>query len=238
MALPAIFASGGQELALRQLPLPLDLDRLVPGQGPWEVEIGFGKGRYLVDRAAAHRERRFLGLEIASKYYRLVAGRLRRRGLDNALVIRGEALYLLSTVLPAGFAARLHVYFPDPWHKTRHHKRRLFDSETVDLVLGLLEPGGELCFATDFLEYGEIVAGILASIPGLELERLTQPWPDGARTNYEAKYTAEGRAILRLRGRLGPRPAELHPDGRSAVLVAPRGADAAQDTPRDTEVLT
>lgn len=224
MSLPALFASAQREAALRDLRLPLELDALVPGRGAWDVELGFGKGRYLVERAERGPERRFLGIEIASKYFRLTARRAGRRGLANTLVVRGEALYLLTTVFPSAFADAVHVYFPDPWPKSRHHKRRLFEPETVDLVLGLLRPGGELSFATDFLDYGELVAGILAGVPGLAVERLAGPWPDGARTNYEAKFMAEGRAILRLRAKLGDAPAPLHPDGRCGILVAPRPA--------------
>lgn len=236
MRLDALFATGERDLTLAELPLPCDLDALVAG-GPWEVELGFGKGRFLLERAAAHPERRFLGVEVASKYFRMARGRARRRGLDNVLLVRGEALYLLSAVLPAAFAAAVHVYFPDPWPKSRHHKRRLFDPETVDLVLGLLRPapsggiggentGGELFFATDYLDYGELVTEILEGFPGLGVERLDGPWPDGPRTNYEAKYVAAGRPILRLHGVLAAGASEaaglLHPAGRYGILVAPR----------------
>jgi len=225
MRLDALFATGERDLTLAELPLPCDLDGLVAGGrvsgGLWEVELGFGKGRFLLERAAARRDSRFLGVEVASKYFRMARGRARRRGLGNVLLVRGEALYLLAAVLPAGFAAAVHVYFPDPWPKSRHHKRRLFDPETVDLVLGLLSPGGELCFATDFLDYGELVAEILEDFPGLHVERLAGPWPDGARTNYEAKYVAEGRPILRLHGVLEA-GGRIHPAGRCGILVAPR----------------
>ena len=157
---------------------------------------------------------------------RLALKRARRRGLDNLVLVRGEALYILSAFLPQGFAATLHVYFPDPWPKNRHHKRRLFDPETVDLVLALLRPGGQLCFATDYLEYGAAVVELLEGFPALRVERLSKPWPDGARTNYEAKYMAEGRPILRFRAFFdGAAPARsLHPRGRRGILVGPRGS--------------
>jgi tRNA (guanine-N7-)-methyltransferase len=138
------------------------------------------------------------------------------------VAVKGDALYLLAAVLPRRFVSDLHVYFPDPWPKTRHQKRRLFDRETVDLVLGALVPGGRLWFATDFLEYGERVAELLAGYPGLAVERLPGPWPEGARTNYEAKYGEEGRPILRLAAVLeeAPDPPALHPEGAAAVLAA------------------
>ncbi len=221
---PTVFSIGERETTLDTLPMPVALDDLVAG-GPWEVELGFGKGRYLLRRAAEDPERRFLGIERVAKYQRMANRRGCRRRLDNLLLVRGEALLVLSALLPRGFAAALHVYFPDPWPKGRHQKRRLFDAETVDLVLGVLRPGGELYFATDFLDYGEIVAEILADFRGLALERREAPWPDGARTNYEAKYMAEGRPILRLVGRLdGDAPPDrLHPRGEAGILAATAG---------------
>src|SRR5262249_60875776 len=127
----------------------------------------------------------------------------RRQAPANWLAIRGDALYLASAVLPAGFASALHVYFPDPWPKSRHHKRRLFDPQTVDLVLRLLRRGGRFSFATDFLEYGERVVEILDGYPGLCFERRDRPWDEGRRTNSHAKYEAVGRPIRGLEGLRG-----------------------------------
>ncbi len=217
-----LFSAGDQNWLLPALKQPLDLDDLIPGDGEWEVEIGFGKGRYLLDRAQAHPERRFLGFEVVSKYFRMLRRRARARGINNLLLVRGEALYALSAVLPAAFASIVHVYFPDPWPKSRHHRRRLFDPRSLDLVLGVLRPGGELWFATDFIEYGERVVEILQAYPGLDVELQPGPWPDGARTNYEAKYMLEGRPILRLHARLSDsaEPLRLHPEGKAAIIAA------------------
>jgi tRNA (guanine-N7-)-methyltransferase len=187
----------------------------------WEVEIGFGKGRYLLRRAALEPEARFLGIEIAGEYFRLVARRVARRRLANTVLLEGEAQYLAAAVLPRAFARKVHIYFPDPWPKLRHHRRRLFAPDSLDLVLGLLEPGGTLCFATDFLAYGEEVRALLASHPAAEVQLHDGPWPDGARTNYEAKYLVEGRPILRLEVKLSGAAAP-HPAGLRDLLVAPR----------------
>lgn len=221
---PLLFASGGSDAAwdLAAAGAPLALDRLIPepvaaGAG-WELEIGFGKGRYLMRRAAEHPERRFLGVEMAAQYFRILAERARKRRLGNLLAVRGEALYLLSAVLPRGFAGTIHVYHPDPWPKARHHKRRLFDPETIDLVLGALVPGGTLFLGTDHLDYGDVVMGILDRHPAVSYRRLDGPWPDGPRTNYEAKYVAEGRPILRLEVTAGPEPSALHPDGVVGIV--------------------
>lgn len=229
MIQPVDISVAAGERHLRELAAPLPLDALVPppadgAGGEWEVEIGFGKGRYLLRRCHDSPDRRFLGIEIAAEYERIFTARARRQGVANWLALRGDALYLASAVLPTGFAAALHIYFPDPWPKSRHHKRRLFDPETVDLVLGLLRPGGHLYFATDFLEYGELVADLLSGYPGLRIERRDRPWDEGPRTNYEAKYELEGRPILRLVGVLEGE-ARLHPLGATGVLVGPGEPD-------------
>ncbi len=222
MRLETVFSASRRDWQLADLRQPLALGELLPGVGAWEVEIGFGKGRYLLQRALDHPEGRFFGVEVVSRYYRLLRDRARRCDASNLLLARAEALYLLSAVVPPAFASKLHVYFPDPWPKSKHHKRRLFDPETLDLVLGVLRGGGELFFATDFIEYGQRVREILEGYPGLRVEPREEPWPDGARTNYEAKYMAEGRPILRLYGRLvrGGGPPALHPEGRGGILAA------------------
>jgi len=223
MSEPTRISLPAGDRALVDLAAPLRLDELVPSPpgttAPWEVEIGFGKGRYLLRRCQEDPDRRFLGIEVAGKYQRLFVERARRRGLANWLALRGEALYLLSAVLPRRFATAVHVYFPDPWPKSRHQKRRSLDPETVDLVLGLLADGGRLLFATDFLEYGERVHEILTTYPGLTVIRHAR-WPEGPRTNYEAKYEVEGRPILRLEAVWTAGCPTLHPRGAAAVLAA------------------
>ncbi len=212
-------AFAGRELDLPETGSPLDLETLVPGSGPWEVEVGFGKGRYLLSRAQAEPEKRFLGIEMAGKYYGILRDRSRRRGVENLLILRGEAALILGTVLPRGFASVLHVYFPDPWPKSRHHRRRLFDPSNVDLLLGILQEDADLFVATDHPEYGPVVEQALESHPSIDIARRNEPWPDGARTNYEAKYEEEGRPILRLQGkRIGP-PA-IHPAAYPGLLAA------------------
>ena len=221
-------STAGEDLPLQRVGAPIALDALVPGGGKreWEVEIGVGKGRYLLDRAAAEPEAAFLGIEVARKYQRILVRRARRRGLGNLAAIHGEALGVLATALPRRFAGAVHVYFPDPWPKARHHRRRLFDPDSLDLVLDLLAPDGALYFATDHVEYGEVVEEILRSSPDLDVRVHPGPWPGGARTNYEAKYEKEGRPIRRLVARLGTDRPGIHPDARKEVLVAfPAGAE-------------
>ena len=207
-----------REVVLSDLRLPIS--PWPPGT-PLEIEIGFGKGRYLLSRAAEAPERAFLGIESATKYYRLASRRAQRRGSENVVTICGEALFLISCCLEPGRAEAVHVYFPDPWPKLRHQRRRLFEPENVDLVLSLLRPGGRLYFATDHSEYGAIVSDLLEGHPDLDVVSLAGPWPEGPRTNYEAKYVVEGRPIRRLVATLREdclRPV-LHPAGARGVVL-------------------
>ena len=220
-------AFAGERRALAEVPLPLDLAAYLPGATAWELEIGFGKGRFLLRRAEESPTEGFCGIEMAGRYYRLAARRASRRGLGNLMLLRGEALYLLSVALPQGFARAIHVYFPDPWPKSRHHKRRFLDPEALDLILEKLLPGGTLFFATDHCGYGEAVMEVLSSQPGLRLRRRDAGWEGGPRTNYEAKFVREGRPILRLEARWSGRAggAGLHPAGELGVVVAPDSAE-------------
>lgn len=225
-------------------PLPaggaFDLGERLAGGSAWELEIGFGKGRYLLRRAETDRERRFVGIEIAGEYFALAARRLARRRIPNLLLLEGDAAYFATSLLPLRAFGDVHVYFPDPWPKLRHRKRRLFAADSVDLLAALVAPGGRLWFATDFLDYGESVRALLESYPGTRVIVHDEPWPDGARTNYEAKYLAEGRAILRLEVTFDPadpaHPSDPskpsipvtrpHPEGLRDLLVAARPGTA------------
>ena len=217
---PVRIAVGGKEQTLAETELPLRLESLgaQPPSADWEVEIGFGKGRFLLEQARSRPEVGFVGIEVSSKYYRHV--RDRARDLDNLVLLRGEALYLLASVLPTEFASSIHVYFPDPWPKNRHHGRRLFDPESLDLLLRLLQPGGRLIFATDFLDYGEAVRRLLREHPSLCVEDAQDLWGDRPRTHYESKYRREGREIVRVAARLERRSELIHPRAGLGVVAA------------------
>ncbi len=221
---PNRHSAEGETLSLARGEVALDrIGEVLEDTAPrLEIEIGFGTGMYLLRRSAEEPETRFLGIESAPEYYELVRDRARASGLDNLSLIRGEALYVISTHLPARCADALHIYFPDPWPKTKHRRRRLLDPASLDLVLSLLKPGAHCDFATDHADYGRKVEALLLGHPGIEIESFDQPWPDGARTNYEAKYLVQGRPIRRLRITLkaeGPGPV-LHPAGRELVVSA------------------
>ncbi|MFQ5526645.1 MAG: tRNA (guanine(46)-N(7))-methyltransferase TrmB [Thermoanaerobaculia bacterium] len=218
--LPVRIAVQGEEWTLAETESPLRFGSFFAGAPPsvWEVEIGFGKGRYLLAQARARPEVGFVGIEVASKYYRSV--RHRCRELPNLVLLRGEAVYLMASVLPPDFARAVHVYFPDPWPKSRHHGRRLFEPESLDLILRLMEPGGSLLFATDSQDYGAMVRRLLEEHPGLSVTDAGDQWGVLPRTHYEDKYQREGRAIVRLEARLDSRAELVHPRAGLGVVAA------------------
>ncbi|HEX2463862.1 MAG TPA: tRNA (guanosine(46)-N7)-methyltransferase TrmB [Thermoanaerobaculia bacterium] len=218
MITPLRIWMGGREL----LPRELELALLRPcRRGRLEIEIGFGKGRYLLARAAAEPDTTFVGIESAALYWGATTRRAERGGLGNLITVCGDALYLLAARFERESADAVHVYFPDPWPKTRHHRRRLLDPSTVDLVVGVLAPGGTLYFATDHADYCTAVCEVLDRYPAVAVERVEGPWPGGPRTHYETKYEREGRPIFRLVvTRLAPaRASLLHPDGAASVAA-------------------
>ena len=150
----------------------LDAGSLAAARGRLEIEIGFGKGRYLLARAAAEPDTTFLGIESAALYWAETTRRAERRGIGNLITLCGDALYLLAARLERESADAVHVYFPDPWPKTRHHRRRLLDPSTVDLVVGVLAPGASLYFATDHADYGAAVCEVLDRYPAVGVERV------------------------------------------------------------------
>lgn len=185
-------------LAARGLPRPLDWGVVFGSAGPVEIEIGSGKGTFLVDSAEARPDHRFLSIEWALPYAEHLADRVRRRGLENVRVARADAARFLAEHVPAGSVRVVHVYFPDPWPKKRHHKRRLLQPGFVAAAAEALEPGGELRFVSDHGEYFEEARGALAANPDLEEAPVLEEEMTDL-TNYERKYRAEGRPIHRAR---------------------------------------
>ena len=118
-----------------------------------EVEVGSGKGLFLQTAAKDHPDRCFVGVEIAGKYARFAAAKLARQGLLNAKVLHGDAMQLFAKHLRTESVACVHVYFPDPWWKKRHFKRRIMNDVFLQDVQRTLRPHGELHFWTDVEEY-------------------------------------------------------------------------------------
>ena len=176
----------------------LDFNIIFSRPAPVEVEVGSGKGTFLVSQAAAHPETNFLGIEYTNKVYRYAVDRIGRHGLTNVRIIRTEATNFIHNCIPDGSVQAFHIYYPDPWPKKRHHKRRFFSSENLAHLIRCLAPGGRIQVATDHEDYWQQMESVIEAagdkVLPVEFER-----PAGAiegetvGTNYERKYKKENR---------------------------------------------
>ncbi len=190
-------------LTAEGLPRPWDAQPLFGRRSPLELEVGCGKGLFLRNAAKADARRDFLGIEISRKYARFAAGQLAKRQLRNARVVRADAQQVFATCLPAGVLAAVHIYFPDPWWKKRHHKRRLMNARFLQRVQQALQPGGQLHFWTDVEPY------FAQSLELLQQETdLVGPFPVGEagdeypmeyRTHFERRMRLHDKAVYRSR---------------------------------------
>ncbi len=165
---------------------------------PLEIEIGAGKGTFLVQQAPLRPEINYLGIEKSGQFYRYAADRMRRREMTNVRILRADAAEFIRFRCADEVAAVVHLYFCDPWPKKRHHKRRIVRSETMVELHRILGPGGELRLVTDHPElwawYEEQARRHADLFDALPFHR-----PESAGggeivgTNFERKYRREGR---------------------------------------------
>jgi tRNA (guanine-N7-)-methyltransferase len=168
---------------------------------PLEVEVGSGKGLFLQNAASATPERDFFGVELAYRYAQYSAYRLAKRGIENARVAQGDALRLFREWIPAEALAAVHVYFPDPWWKARHHKRRVMNEAFLADVVRTLQSGGRLHFWTDVREYfDQSLALISAKTPlvgPLAVSERPAEHNLDFRTHFERRTRLHGEAVYR-----------------------------------------
>ena len=175
---------------------PVDLREIFGNDHPVELEIGSGKGTFILARAAARPEVNFLGLEYARAYAAYCADRIRRAGLANARMLRVEAAHFCKVCLPDECLLRVHVYFPDPWPKRRHNRRRLIQPNFLADVRRTLAPGGQLIVVTDHFDYFRHIRRVLDNAKGfvrIAMPRMTDAEGELVGTNFERKYIAQGR---------------------------------------------
>ena len=169
-------------------PFDFDLSR------PLEIEVGCGKGQFLTRRAVQNPDCDFLGIERMLERVRLFDGKCRRGKIDNAKVLRLEALYTFHYLLPAHHARKVYVFFPDPWPKKKHHSHRLFGPLFLNALWKRLEIGGRLEFATDHREYFETVKECFAGDSRFEevppMDRPREVW-----TEFETMFREQGLPI-------------------------------------------
>lgn len=175
----------------------------------FELEIGSGKGTFLLQQGELEPGTNFLGIEWAKEFYAYAADRLRRRGLSNTRLLHADATEFLRWRVPDGMVHVIHLYFSDPWPKTRHHKRRVVQDRFLGDAVRVLVPGGELRIVTDHAEYWEWMQEHFArwtcagatphgrTPAPFRLEGFARPRSAGegemVGTNFERKYAREGR---------------------------------------------
>lgn len=183
---------------IRELQQPWDLAKYFSDPAaPLEVEIGSGKGQFIHDAALAQPDHNFIGTEIAHKYAAYCAARLIKEGISNAVMFSGDGLQLFREFLPENSLAAVHVYFPDPWWKARHRKRRVMQMELVRACEKCLVPGGKLHFWTDVQEYFETALEMMAAESTLKGPFTPDVDPSQWRTHFEKRTVIEGRPVFR-----------------------------------------
>lgn len=174
----------------------LPLDELFPAESPLFVDVGCGKGSFLVARAGAEPTHAFLGIDRLLVRLRKVEKKLRRAGISNTRLLRVEASYALKHLLPPESITGFFVFFPDPWPKRRHHRRRLFNVEFLDTVHCALKPGGCIHAATDHLEYFAAIDELFSADSRFEHIQTLVPG-EAERTDFERQFMGQGLQIGR-----------------------------------------
>jgi len=171
----------------------IDLRAIFGRDVPVEIEIGAGKGEFIIERAAEFPERDFIAVELSGTITHVLAVRCGRAGLKNLRVARMDARTLVNLMLPDASVAAFHIYFPDPWPKERHVKHRLFTPTLSASLYRTLAPGAIAYVATDVRNYaGEI-------FPMMEeagFVRAVESAPGAERTGFAHKYVTAGKAVF------------------------------------------
>jgi tRNA (guanine-N7-)-methyltransferase len=175
---------------------PLDFGRMFGVQQPLELELGSGDGSFLARYAAAHPEHNFIGVERLLGRLRKLDRKGQRAGLRNLRLIRLEASYVLDYMIPPGSIRALHIYFPDPWPKRRHHKNRLINAKFTESAWAILEPGGKVYLRTDDRSYFEQMTAAF-SMNRRFRETQTPEELSSQFTDFERGFHARGIATLR-----------------------------------------
>ncbi len=183
------------------LPRPWDAAALFSREAPLEIEVGSGKGMFLLAAAQQRPETNFLGIELAEKYAEFCAARLAKWKIPNACVISADAGRVFAELLPDASLAAVHVYFPDPWWKARHKKRRVMNERFVRQIERTLRPGGSLHFWSDVEEYFQTTLEMIRAET-----KLAGPLPVPERpaehdldyrTNFERRVRQAGKPVYR-----------------------------------------
>ena len=188
-------------IPLASLPVPCDPRTLFPRAAPLELEVGSGKGLFLATASARFPERNFLGVELAAGYARLCASKLATAGAAHARIVQGDGTLLVRSLLPDACLDGMHVYFPDPWWKARHRKRRVLSQTFLRHAGRVLPPGATLHVWTDVEEYF-IESMTFAAATGLFASPREESSPEAThdldyRTHFERRTRLAGQPVWR-----------------------------------------
>lgn len=178
---------------------PVVFSELFGNSNPVELEIGCGKGKFLVARSIANPGTNFLGIDRVSKFMNIGKTRAHKRALPNIRFLRAEARAFLTEAIALGSVSIFHIYFPDPWPKRRHQVRRVFTPDLLKLLHARLVPGGLVEIATDDKDYFDAMKKTIAATAELwenTRETVNERILDSMnKTNYELKWAAQGRSL-------------------------------------------
>ena len=177
------------------------LEDLIAGSGPIELDIGFGRGLSLFERASAAPDSRIIGIEVKTKLAYKAGKRIEKHGLEKVAVLCGDAREILKRAEPGRSVWRVSLHFPDPWWKKRHDKRRVVGEALLTELGRLMEPGGELFIQTDVEHRAEQYVDQLRRTPEFTLATesgYVDDNPFGARSNRERRALDDGLPVWRI----------------------------------------
>jgi tRNA (guanine-N7-)-methyltransferase len=169
---------------------PLDLEAVFGRNAPKVLEIGFGMGETTAGVALAHPEIDYVGIEVHTPGVGSLLRRVHALGLTNIRVIQHDAVEVIEHMIAPGSLAGVHVFFPDPWPKTRHHKRRLLQRAFVELLATRMRPGAYLHVATDWEDYAQQIFAVLSAEP--TLANMAQRFSPRPETRPQTKFEQRG----------------------------------------------
>lgn len=179
---------------------PVDWEAVFGRHGAVEIEIGLGKGRFLLAAAERRPDVLHFGVEWANRYLRIAEARAARAGLENVRFVRADAVEVVRAI-PDGSVDAYYVFYPDPWPKKRHHKRRIVQPAFVQLVRRKLKPGGIFHMATDWAPYAEHMLAVMRDVPGfcnLAADDFVERPQERPRTRFEARGQRLGHGVWDL----------------------------------------
>ncbi|MFH8135488.1 tRNA (guanosine(46)-N7)-methyltransferase TrmB [Pantoea osteomyelitidis] len=194
----------GQEQALDQYwpvmgvefqPEPLDLVALFGRDAPVVLEIGFGMGASLVSMAQSNPHQNFLGIEVHAPGVGACLGSAKEAGVENLRVMCHDAVEVLEKMIPDNSLRMVQLFFPDPWHKARHNKRRIVQAPFAELVLSKLKPGGVFHMATDWEAYAEHMLSVMSNVEGYRNQSESNDYVPRPETRPLTKFEQRGQRL-------------------------------------------